>query len=72
MKAEKIPEPVGKMIIDSGLGEMTQNGLYVHYKDVITLMKKYSNEQNKDISIQLETVKYMAEKANKDLIAARG
>ncbi len=57
MKMEKIKEPTGKMIIDSKLGEMTQDGLYLNYKDVITMMCKYSDQQNKELIEELNDLK---------------
>lgn len=45
---EEIKEPIGKLIIDSGLGEVTQNGLYLHYTDVITMMRAYAESQLKE------------------------
>ena len=48
MTLEEIKEPIGTLIIDSGLGEMTQDGLYLQYVDVITMMRKYSEAQLKE------------------------
>lgn len=49
MKMEEIKEPIGKLIIDSGLGEMTQDGLYLQYTDVITMMRTYAESQLKEV-----------------------
>ena len=49
MNLDQIKEPIGKLIIDSGLGEMTQDGLYLHYTDVITMMRTYSESQLKEV-----------------------
>ena len=64
MKLEDIPPPIGQLIIDSGLGEMTQDGLYLHYTDVITMMRTYAEPQlkEKDIVISEYHTKMMADK----------
>ena len=40
-------EPIGKFILDNltpDKGVQTQNGIYIHYSDVCTLLKKYQND----------------------------
>lgn len=78
MKMEEIKDPIGKLIIDSGLGEMTQNGLYLQYADVITMMRTYAESQvklykpladeymegKKDIESQLKEAKELLKSAN--------
>ena len=57
MKMEEIKEPIGKLIIDSGLGEMTQDGLYLHYTDVITMMRTYAESQLKEVKEENKKLK---------------
>lgn len=70
MKLEEIKEPIGKLIIDSGLGKMTQDGLYLRYDDVITMMRKYAESQNKDLTRALEAIKKLTSDEQSPLMKA--
>ncbi len=70
MKLEKIKGPIGKLIIDSGLGEMTQDGLYLHFTDVITMMRKYAEAENKNLTKALEAIKSLTSDEQSPLMKA--
>jgi hypothetical protein len=41
----EIPEPVGNFIMENANGVMGNDGMYYHYADVCTLLKKYKKQK---------------------------
>ena len=41
IELEEIPEPIGNFIMENAEGVMGNDGMYYHYSDVCTLLKKY-------------------------------
>ena len=46
MELTELPEPVGNLILDSGIkGINLSDGTYYHYSDVISFMKEYADKE---------------------------
>ena len=43
---EKLEKPIGDFILENSKGTQTEDGVYYHYTDVCSLLKKYKQQCN--------------------------
>jgi len=73
MEENKIEEPIGKFIIENAKGTETQNGVYYHYNEVCTLLKKQKKQLIlSGVSQQRKLLFAMVEHINTYLDSAEG
>jgi len=50
LEIQGLPEPIGKFVLDNAQGVQVADGMYYHYSEVCSLLRKYKKhlEEKKD------------------------
>jgi len=49
LELKPLPKPIGSFVMENAEGVMGNDGMYYHYSDVCTLLKKYHEQELKKL-----------------------